>query len=199
MIPTPSHTLSCMHYKHWGAGWWPGNEAKPAKPSSELIISVFTNQTTLELSIWAYHLLKHILATFFIGILCTLAPTKGFTQPTQDIAMLFSPFGWTLPSPPVLAFLVMKNLSPVGITGSDITELSLMIPIYILGCEVFNGNQKYVCMVLFSPCDKCSFEKATSLFETSSFLWQLWCLLWGRLGLEWHTCSPFLAWRWEEA
>jgi len=40
------------------------------------------------------------------------APTKGFSQESQDTATLFAPFGCTHPPPPVPPFLLMKNLSP---------------------------------------------------------------------------------------
>ena len=33
-----------------------------------------------------------------------LAPTKGLSQPSPDMAMQFAPFGCTHPPPPVLSF-----------------------------------------------------------------------------------------------
>jgi len=49
------------------------------------------------------------------------APTKGFSQPSPDMAMLFAPFGCTtyLPCP---ALLLMQNLSPKDIATYDIMK-----------------------------------------------------------------------------
>ena len=46
--------------------------------------------------------------------------TKAFLQPSPVIAMLFAPFGCTHPPPPVMPFLLVQNLSPKEIAGSDI-------------------------------------------------------------------------------
>jgi len=43
------------------------------------------------------------------------APTKGFSQPSQDMDMLFTPFRCTHPPSPVPLFLLMQNLSPEDI------------------------------------------------------------------------------------
>jgi len=49
-------------------------------------------------------------------------PTKVFLQANPDTAMLFAPFGCTHPPPPVPSFLLMQNLSPKDIAGSDIMK-----------------------------------------------------------------------------
>ena len=49
-------------------------------------------------------------------------PTKGFLQLSPEAAMLFVPFECTHPSPPVLPFLLVQNLSQKNIAPSDITS-----------------------------------------------------------------------------
>ena len=49
-------------------------------------------------------------------------PTKGFLQLSPEAVMLFAPFGWTHPPPPVQPFLLVQNLSPKDIAGNDITS-----------------------------------------------------------------------------
>ena len=49
-------------------------------------------------------------------------PSKAFLQTSPEAAMLFAPFGCTHPPPPVSPFLLVQNLSPKDITGSDITS-----------------------------------------------------------------------------
>ena len=41
------------------------------------------------------------------------------------VEMLFIPFGCTHPPPPVPPFLLMQNLSPKDIAGSDIMKLKV--------------------------------------------------------------------------
>ena len=52
-------------------------------------------------------------------------PTKSLLKISPDAAMLFSPFGYTHPPPPVPPFLLTQNLSPKDIAGSDITKLEV--------------------------------------------------------------------------
>ena len=49
-------------------------------------------------------------------------PTKGFLQPSPEVAMLFLPFGCTHTPPPVAPFLLAQNVSPKDITENDITS-----------------------------------------------------------------------------
>jgi len=49
-------------------------------------------------------------------------PTKVFLKLSPDMAVLFVPFGCTHTPPPVPPFLLMQNLSPKDIAGSDITR-----------------------------------------------------------------------------
>jgi len=51
--------------------------------------------------------------------------TKSLLRTSPDTAMLFAPFGCTHPSPPVPPFLLMQNLSPKDIPGSDIMKLKV--------------------------------------------------------------------------
>ena len=54
-------------------------------------------------------------------------PTRSLLNTSPDTAMLFAPFGCmcTHPPPPVLPFLLMQNLSPKDIAGSDIMKLKV--------------------------------------------------------------------------
>jgi len=52
-------------------------------------------------------------------------PTKSLLKTSPDAAMLFAPFGCTHPAPPVPPFLLMQNLSPKDIAGSDIMKLKV--------------------------------------------------------------------------
>ena len=52
-------------------------------------------------------------------------PTKLLLKARPDIAMLFSPFRYTHPPPPVPPFLLAQNLSPKDIAGSDIRKLKV--------------------------------------------------------------------------
>jgi len=52
-------------------------------------------------------------------------PTKSLLRKNPDAAMLFAPFGCTYPPPSVLPFLLMQNLSPKDIAGSDIMKLKV--------------------------------------------------------------------------
>jgi len=53
-------------------------------------------------------------------------PTKWLPfNLSADTAMLFSPFGYTYPPPPVPPFLLAQNLSPKDIAGSDIMKLKV--------------------------------------------------------------------------
>jgi len=54
-----------------------------------------------------------------------LVPTKLFLETSPDTAMLFAPFGYTHPLPPVLPFLLMQNLHPNDIARSDIMKLQV--------------------------------------------------------------------------
>jgi len=54
------------------------------------------------------------------------APTKFFLETTPDTAMLFAPFRYTHPPPPVPPFLLTQNLSPKEIAGSDIMKLKVL-------------------------------------------------------------------------
>jgi len=47
------------------------------------------------------------------------------TKTSPDAAMLFAPFRCTHPPPPVPPFLLMQNLSPKDIAGSDIMKLKV--------------------------------------------------------------------------
>ena len=49
-------------------------------------------------------------------------PTKSFLKTSPDTAMLFAPFGYTHPPPPIPPFLLKQNLSSKVIAGSDITR-----------------------------------------------------------------------------
>ena len=44
---------------------------------------------------------------------------------SRDEPMLLAPFGCTRPPPPVPLFLLMQNLSPKDIAGSDIMKLKV--------------------------------------------------------------------------
>ena len=48
--------------------------------------------------------------------------TKGFLQLSQEAAMLPGPRVETRPPPPVPPFLLVQNLSPKAVAGSDITS-----------------------------------------------------------------------------
>ena len=52
-------------------------------------------------------------------------PTKSLLKTSPDAAMLFAPFRCTHPPPPVPPFLLMQNLSPKDIAGSDIMKLKV--------------------------------------------------------------------------
>ena len=52
-------------------------------------------------------------------------PTKSLLKTSPDAAMLFAPFVYTLPPPPVLPFLLTQYLSPKDIVGSDIMKLKV--------------------------------------------------------------------------
>jgi len=52
-------------------------------------------------------------------------PTKSLLKTSPDAAMLFAPFGCTHPPPPVPPFLLMRNLSPKDIAGSDIMKVKV--------------------------------------------------------------------------
>ena len=52
-------------------------------------------------------------------------PTKSLLKTNPDAAMLFAPFGCTHPPPPVPSCLLMQNLSPKDIAGSDIMKLKV--------------------------------------------------------------------------
>jgi len=52
-------------------------------------------------------------------------PTKLLLKTSPDAAMLFAPFGCTHLPPPVPPFLLMQNLSPKDIAGSDIMKLKV--------------------------------------------------------------------------
>ena len=52
-------------------------------------------------------------------------PTKSLLKLSPDMAMLFAPFRYTHPPPPVPPFLLMQNLSPKDIAGSDIMKLKV--------------------------------------------------------------------------
>ena len=62
-------------------------------------------------------------------------PTKSLLKTSPDVAMLFAPFGCTHPPPPVPPFLLMQNLSPKDIAGSDIMKLSLMTLMGTIGSD----------------------------------------------------------------
>jgi len=49
-----------------------------------------------------------------------MALPEPFLETNPDMAMLFAPFGCTHPPPPVPPFLLMQNISPKDIAGSDI-------------------------------------------------------------------------------
>ena len=51
---------------------------------------------------------------------------KAFLQMSPDTALLFTLFGCTHPPPPVQPFLLMQNLSPKDIAGSDIMKLNVL-------------------------------------------------------------------------
>ena len=52
-------------------------------------------------------------------------PTKSFPKRIPEMPMLSTPFGCTHPPPPVLPFLLMQNLSPKDMAGSDIIKLKV--------------------------------------------------------------------------
>jgi len=52
-------------------------------------------------------------------------PAKAFLLPSPKATMLFAPFGYTHPPPPVPLFLLTWNLSPKDIAGSDIMKLKV--------------------------------------------------------------------------
>ena len=62
-------------------------------------------------------------------------PTKSLLKMSPDAAMLFAPFRCTHPPPPVPPFLLMQNLSPKDIAGSDAE--SLMTDISTIGPKEF--------------------------------------------------------------
>ena len=62
-------------------------------------------------------------------------PTKSLLKMSPDAAMLFAPFRCTHPPPPVPPFLLMQNLSPKDIAGSDAE--SLMTDISAIGPKEF--------------------------------------------------------------
>jgi len=66
-------------------------------------------------------------------------PTKSLLKTCPHTAMLFAPFGCTYPPPPVPPFLLMQNLSPKDIRGSDIMKLSFMTDISAEGPKEFQG------------------------------------------------------------
>jgi len=45
-------------------------------------------------------------------------PTKSLLRTSPDAVMLFAPFGYTHPPPPVPPFLLTQNLSPKDIARS---------------------------------------------------------------------------------
>jgi len=51
-------------------------------------------------------------------------PTIPFQQLSPDIDMLFAPIECTHPPPHDLPFLLMQNLSPKNIAGTDIPTMS---------------------------------------------------------------------------
>ena len=63
-----------------------------------------------------------------------LVPTKAFLLPSTGVAMLFAPVRCNHTPP----FLLMQNLSPKDIAGSDILKLkaSLMTPYESLGRNI---------------------------------------------------------------
>ena len=60
-----------------------------------------------------------------------LAPTKGFPQPSPDMATTFVPFGYTLPPLPIPPFLLTQNLSPNDIARYDIMNQKVSQRIYV--------------------------------------------------------------------
>jgi len=52
-------------------------------------------------------------------------PTKSLLKTSPDAAMLFAPFGYTHPPPPVPPFLLTQNLSHKDTAGSDIMKLKV--------------------------------------------------------------------------
>jgi len=57
-------------------------------------------------------------------------PTKSFLEMSPDAAMLFAPFGYTHPPPPIpLSFwrlvLLKQNQSPKDIAGSNLMKLKV--------------------------------------------------------------------------
>jgi len=52
-------------------------------------------------------------------------PTKSPLKTSSDAAMLFAPFGYTHPPPPIPPFLLKQNLSPKDIARSDIMKLKV--------------------------------------------------------------------------
>ena len=54
------------------------------------------------------------------------APTKSFSRPSPEAAMLPMLSAETHPPPSVPPSLLVQSLSPKGIAGSDITDESLM-------------------------------------------------------------------------
>jgi len=62
------------------------------------------------------------------------APTNGFSEPNPDTAMLFAPFGYIHPPPPVPPFLLTQNISPKDIAGRDIKlKISQHISVSLVG------------------------------------------------------------------
>ena len=55
-----------------------------------------------------------------------LVPTKSLLGTSPGAAMLFAPFRYTHPPPPVPPFLLTQNLSPTDIAESDIMKLLLI-------------------------------------------------------------------------
>ena len=53
-------------------------------------------------------------------------PTMSLQKTSPDGVILFSPFGFTHPLPPVLPFLLTQNLSVKDIAGSDIMKLKVL-------------------------------------------------------------------------
>jgi len=64
--------------------------------------------------------------------------TKGFLQLSSEAAMLPGPSVETHPPPPVPPFLLLQNLSPKDIAGSDITSGTLYDAYMRLSCIVGN-------------------------------------------------------------
>ena len=69
-----------------------------------------------------------------------LVPTKSVLKMSPDAAMLFALSRCTHPPPPVPPFLLMQNLTPKDIAGSDIDHEaeSLTTDISAIGPKEFN-------------------------------------------------------------